>query len=203
MFQRMLQASQAVLLHPSVATFEEYEQDDFGGATVYVLVGAVLSAILGAIAYAIRGPSQAQLDAAADVSTTSSLAAVVGGNIVGALIGFLIYSVFVYALGRAFGGTGTLGQLAYDISLFWAPMAVVRALVDVVAIGPLAILTGIVGVALAIYNFYLTYLGVQSGMNLPSNKAIIIVLIPWMLFVLLVCVLIFALGALIGISQQQ
>ncbi|GAB4207018.1 MAG: Yip1 family protein [Roseiflexaceae bacterium] len=206
MFQRMLEASRAVLLHPSVSTFEEYEQDDFGAATVYVLVGAVLAAVLGAIAFAIQGAIQTPLPSSEGIDLNSargSLVGAIGFNIVGALVGFMIYSLFVYALGRAFGGTGTIGQLAYDISLFWAPMAVARALVDVIAIGPLALLTGVAALGLALYNIYLTYLGIQSGMNLPSNKALIIVLIPWVLLMLFICLLIVGIGVLIGTSQPQ
>src|SRR5215211_7445266 len=49
MFQQMLNASRAVLLRPSVATFEEYERDDLGEALIYTLIAAIAAAILRAI----------------------------------------------------------------------------------------------------------------------------------------------------------
>jgi len=58
----------------------------------------------------------------------------------GTLIGFFIFLGIVYLIGRAFGGTGNFGELAFDMSLFWAPLMVVRALISIIAIGPLAFL---------------------------------------------------------------
>jgi hypothetical protein len=200
MFQQMLNASMAVLRRPAVATFEEYERDDLGWATIYVAIGAVLAGILGAIAFAIQRPfieqqlrdAEGQLGGQIDLSGAmagQSITGAIFGNLFGTLIGFFIFLGIVYLLGRAFGGTGSFGQLAYDVSLFWAPLLVLRALISIIGIGPLAILTGLVSLAVAIYNIYLTYLGIQSGMNLPSNKALYVMLILVAIFVgLFVCV---------------
>lgn len=212
MFQQMLAASLAVLRRPSVSTFEEFERDDLGAATVYVLLGALLSGILGVIAYVIQRPfieqrlrqrPPDQPFAFDPVLMPGSLPAALGGNLIGALLGFFIFLALVFLLGRAFGGTGTFGQLAYDISLFWAPLAVIRALISLIAIGPLSILSGLALFAVGIYNLYLTYLGIQSGMNLPPRKALIIVLIPFILVIVLCCILALAVGWLISVSGQQ
>lgn len=216
MFRDMLNASLAVLRRPSVSTFEEFERDDLGAATVYVLIGALISAVLGAIAFAIQRPyieeqlrnlegqlggqfGQMPFD---NILTPGSLIGAITNQLVWALIGFFIFLGLVYLIGRAMGGTGTFGQLAYDIALFWAPLAVVRAAVSILAIGPLAFLTGLISLLVAGYNLYLTYLGIQSGMNLPPNKALIIVLIPFLLGLLACCALLFAAGWFITSVQS-
>jgi hypothetical protein len=211
MFQQMLNASRAVLLRPSVSTFEEYEKDDLGSATVYVVVAAIIAGILGAIAFAIQRPfiqaqlaqSGQQLPFDPNAITNTSIGGAIFGNLFGTLIGYFIFLGLVFGIAKLlFQGTGTFGQLAYDISLYWAPLLVIRALISIVGIGPLAILTGIVSFAVAIYNIYLTYLGVQAGMNLKPGQAIVTILLPVVLIVLVCCVFGAAIAALIGIASN-
>ena len=68
-----------------------------------------------------------------------------------------------------------------------ACQAVINALVGVISIGPLACPTFIVTIALAFYNLYLSWLSIQSGMNLPPNKALIVILLPFLAGLLLCC----------------
>ena len=187
-FQSMLNASMAVLRRPAVGTFEEYEKNNLQWATIYVAIAAVVSAILGAIAFAIQRPfieqqlrdAETQLGGQLDLTgalANRSLVGAIFSGLLGTLIGFFIFLGIVYLIGRAFGGTGNFGELAFDMSLFWAPLMVVRSLISIIAIGPLALLTGLVSLAIGIYNLYLTYLAIQSGMNLPKNKALYVILI--------------------------
>jgi hypothetical protein len=187
-FQYMFNASMAVLRRPAVGTFEEYEKNNLQWATIYVAIAAVVSAILGAIAFTIQRPyieqqlrdAQTQLGGQIDLTgglASQSLVGAIVSGLLGTLIGFFIFLGIVYLIGRAFGGTGNFGELAFDMSLFWAPLMVIRALISVIAIGPLALLTGLVSFVVAIYNLYLTYLAIQSGMNLPKNKALYVILI--------------------------
>jgi Yip1 domain len=171
-FQTMINSSMAVLQHPSVATFEEHEKNDLQSATIYVAIGGLLAGVFGAIAGAIR-----------NTSVSSGLIS----GILGALIGFFIYTGLVYLLGRAFGGTGNFGELAYDISLFSAPITAVGSLLGIVPI-----LGGIVALLLFLYQIYLTYLGIQSGMNLPKEKALIVMGIIFLIGVAIVaCIAVF------------
>jgi hypothetical protein len=218
MFQQMLNASRAVLFHPSVATFEEHERNDLGWATIYIAISAVISAILGAIAFALNRPyiEQQMRDlesrlggqplppfTAPFMGGQSITAAIIWG-LFGTLAVFFIWTGLVYVLGRAFGGTGAFGEVAYDIALFWAPIAVVRGLISVIAFGPVAFVGSLLGLAIFLYNFYLSWLSVQSGMNLPGGKALWVILIP-ILVVVLGCCGIFGLGflALLGASSQS
>ena len=216
-FPYMFNASMAVLRRPAVGTFEEYEKNNLQWATIYVAIAAVVSAILGAIAFTIQRPyieqqlRNAETQLGGQVDLTSALASrSIGGAIfsglLGTLIGFFVFLGLVYVIGRAFGGTGNFGELAFDMSLFWAPLMVVRALISIIAIGPLTILTGLVSVVIAIYNLYLTYLAIQSGMNLPKNKALYVILIIFGIFLAIgVCVFVVfaaALAALFSSTQR-
>jgi len=216
-FPYMFNASMSVLRRPAVATFEEYEKNNLQWATIYVAIAAVVSAILGAIAFAIQRPFIAQqlrdaetqlggqIDLTGALANRSFVGAIFSG-LLGTLIGFFIFLGIVYLIGRAFGGTGNFGELAFDMSLFWAPLMVVRALISIIAIGPLTFLTGLVSFAIGIYNLYLTYLAIQSGMNLPKNKALYVILIIFGIFLVIgVCVFVVfaaALAALFSSTQS-
>jgi hypothetical protein len=180
-FQTMLNGSMAVLQHPAVATFEEHEKNDLQSATIYVAIGGLLAGVFGAIGAAMR---------------QSSIGGGLIGSALGAIIGFYIYLGLVYLLGRAFGGTGNFGELAYDISLFSAPLTAVGSL-----LGIIPVLGGIAALVLGIYQIYLTYLGIQSGMNLPKDKAIIVMVIIFLIGVAIAaCIAVFAVAIIATLS---
>lgn len=194
----MINGSIAVLTRPSVATFEEHEQNNLGWATIYVVIGAVIVGILQAITAVIQGA------VSAPQTVQASPIGNIIGSVLGALIGFFIFLGIVYLLGRAFGGTGNFGELAFDISLYWAPLAVLQALVGVIAIGPLAILALLALLAVFGYNIFLTYLGIQSGMNLPSQKALYVVLILAGIAILLfICVAVIFGAAIAALMSEM
>lgn len=181
-FQTMFNSSMAVLQHPSVATFEEHEKNDLQAATIYVAIGGLISGVFGAIRGAI-----------AHTGVGSGLI----GGVLGALIGFYIYLGLVYLLGRAFGGTGNFGELGYDLSLFTAPLTAVGSLLAIVPV-----LGGIAALILGIYNIYLTYLGIQSGMNLPKDKAIIVMVIIFLIGAAIVACFVLLLAGLFFAASQ-
>ncbi|NJP04810.1 MAG: YIP1 family protein [Chloroflexaceae bacterium] len=218
MFQQMIQGSIAVLTRPSVSTFEEHEQDNLGWALIYVAIGAALSGLLGVVQFMVQrlelerqiAELRAQMSDLPPMFsqmmeaflTPPSLVGSILSNAIGAIIWFLLFLVFVYAIGRAFGGTGSFGELAFDIALFSAPLTVVGALLGIINIGPLGFIIAIVGLVLSIYQFYLTYLGVQSGLNLPSNKALYTMLLVIVMSILIACMLsifiAFLIAAIVG-----
>ena len=170
--QTMFNSSMAILQRPSVATFEEHEKNDLQGATIYVAIAGLIAGLLGAIGGAIRN---------------TGVGSALIGNLIGAIVGFYIYVGIVYLLGRAFGGTGNFGELAYDISLFSAPLTVVSSLLALIPV-----LGGIAALVLLIYNIYLTYLGIQSGMNLPKDKAILVMVIIFLVVAAIIaCIVLF------------
>lgn len=177
MFQEMINGSIAVLTKPSVATFEEHEKNNLAWALIYSVIAGVINAIIAVIGAAIGLGGMA---GAGDLGDGGAAAA--GGGVVGAILGGIFGTVIVlliswgitYALGRAFGGTGAFGELAWDLSLFGAPLTVASSVLGLIPfLGPIA------AIALLIYNLYLTYLAIQSGMNLPSQKALYVILIEF------------------------
>jgi hypothetical protein len=183
MFQEMINGSIAVLTKPAVSTFEEHEKNNLAWALIYSVIAGVINAILAAIGGALG------IGAVMDPTTGEQIQAGSAGLIGGIFAALALTPIFlligwgiVYGLGRAFGGTGQFGELAYDLSLFQAPTSVVGSLLNLIPIiGPIA------AFALGIYNLYLTYLAIQSGMNLPSNKALYVILILAAIFLLIFC----------------
>jgi hypothetical protein len=159
MFQELINGSIAVLTKPSVATFEEHEKDNLTWALIYSVIAGVINAVLAAIGAQISG-------------TGVGIGGAIVGGIFGTIIGLLISWGITFGLGRAFGGTGNFGELAWDFALFSAPLTVASSI-----LGLIPVLGGIAAIALLIYNFYLSYLAIQSGMNLPSQKALYVILI--------------------------
>lgn len=199
MFQQLITGSIAVLTRPSAPTFEEHEQDNLAWASLYVALGTLIVSVLSAISFVIQRPFleaqiadlQAQVDDLAAqgidtalfqgfvdafASSTTSPTGSITLSVAASLIGFFISLAVVWAIGRAFGGTGSFGQLGWDMALFSVPLSVISSAIAVVGIGPLAILTSLINLGLWFYNLYLTYLAIQAGMNLPSNKALYVML---------------------------
>lgn len=197
MFQAMVNGSIAVLTKPSVGTFEEHEQNNLAWALIYAAIAGVISALISAVTAPLRfGQVRQQLEAAgmAGAELEAMLAAQTGGGLVGsvmsALLGTIISSLIiwsvVYGLGRVFGGTGAFGELAWNISLFTSPLAVLYMIVSVIG-SLIPLLGGIVAFGLFLYGLYLDYLAIQSGMNLPSNKALYVILILFLIGFTLFC----------------
>ncbi|NCC32911.1 MAG: DUF1282 domain-containing protein [Chloroflexia bacterium] len=191
MIQEMINGSVGVLSRPSVATFEEYEKDNLGWALIYSVLAGVINAIISGIQATLFPPtvvSPQDVDLSevppelAQLLEGMSTGAAAAPNIWASVIGAIIFTPLVlliawgitFALGRAFGGDGKFGELAYNMSLFGAPITVIGSV-----FGLIPFLGGIAAFALFIYNLYLTYLAIQAGMNLPGNKALYIILIQF------------------------
>lgn len=212
MFQQMLNASRAVLLRPSVATFEEYERDDLSWALIYTVIGAVVAAILRAVGALVQRAAMQQQFAALEQQFGNSpmlpiVRSLIGGGglvatlvftLFAAVIGFFIGVGIIYLLGRAFGGTGTFGEMAYNIALYSTPITVLASLFSIIPI-----VGGLVALLLGIYQIYLNWLSIQAGMNLPGGKALWVILIPLIVVVVLCCGLFALIISFITIVSNQ
>jgi hypothetical protein len=200
MFQQMINGSIAVLTRPSASTFEEHEQNNLGWALIYSLIAGVINAIINWVGSLVF-PQQVDMPGMEPgmAAAQPGLFGLIIGSLIGTTIGLLIYWGIVYGLGRAFGGTGAFGELAYGFALFSAPLTVLGTLVGIIPV-----VGGFISLAVAIYSLYLTYLAIQSGMNLPANKALYVVLILLAIAVAIVaCIVIFfaaVIAALLGAS---
>jgi hypothetical protein len=176
MIQEMVNGSIAVLTNPSVQTFERHERDNLGWALIYAAIASVINGILLLIGTTITQQS-------------NPIFTILGG-VFGTIIGSLVDWGFIYLLGRAFGGTGSFGELAWGISLFSSPLSVAQFIVSYIPF-----VGWILSLALVIYGIYLNYLAIQSGMNLPSQKALYISIILLVILLLFRC---FTIGILAG-----
>lgn len=214
MFQAMINGSVAVLTKPSVASFEEHEKNNLAWALIYAAIAGVISSLINAVTAPLRlGQVRQQLEAAgmAGAELEAMLAAQSGGGLVGSVISTLLGTIIssliiwgiVYGLGRAFGGTGAFGELAWNISLFTSPLAVIFVIIGVIG-SLIPLLGGILAFGLFLYGLYLDYLAIQSGMNLPSNKALYVILILFLIGFTLFC-LVFgtAFLAIIGLGAAR
>lgn len=202
MIQEMVNGSIAVLSRPSVQSFEQHERDNLVWALIYAVIASVINGILAAITAPLQvGELRAQLETQGVPPDAIEAAIAQQGNpiiaiftgIFGTIIGSLIIWGFIYLLGRAFGGTGSFGELAWNISLFSSPLAVAQSIVSVIPLVGDILLLG-----LSIYGVYLTYLAIQSGMNLPSQKALYIAIILLVITLLFLCVTV-GLAAIVGL----
>lgn len=220
MLIEMIRGSRAVLLRPSVVTFETHERRRLGWALLYVLLGATITSALGWLTFLVQRPLLEQQTATV-VTYFTGLEARLGRDLpyevflaprssgipvltslISTMVGFLIYLGVVYALGRLLGGSGRFGELAYDIALFWVPIALAGSLVNLFSISWFSCLTAPLAVWVTAFGLYLTYLGVQSGLNLPPRRALVVVLIPTLFYLSLFCLALAAFVALVGLQAS-
>jgi Yip1 domain len=212
MFQEMINGSVAVLTKPSVSTFEEHEKNNLVWALIYAVIAGVINAIIQGLTAPFRvAQVQAQLQAQIDQlqaqgldtsAIEAALAQAAQPNIIGdafwaliaTIIGSLIGWGIIYGVGRAFGGTGQFGELAWNISLFSSPFAVISTLLSLI---PFA--GGIVAFLFSFYGFYLGHMAIQSGLNLPSNKALYVIGVLLLVWVVVICGLSILFGLALGL----
>lgn len=205
MLQQMLRGSRDIMLHPAVDTFEAHERGRLGWALLYVTIGATIAAALGWLTFVIQQPFLERQFAVLQAEVArleqqvgydlpieqffapSSAATPIASNVIGTLVGFLVYLGIIFLLGKALGGSGTFGELAYDLALFWVPITVISALLNVFSIGVFSCFTAPIVVFVTFYGFYLTFLSVRAGMNLPPGRALVLLAIPLLLFLSAFC----------------
>jgi Yip1 domain len=154
----MVNQSREVLTKRSVATFETFEnRGGLQSALIYMGIAAALSGVIG-LSGGLRGLLT---------------------GVIGTLVGFLVFTYLVYYIGKSQGGTGTLDQVAYTFSLFYAPLSVIFSVLSFVLV---ITLVGIfflpfLGILAIIANIYFAYLAVQSSMNLRDTSKVWLTLI--------------------------
>lgn len=154
----MIAHSRDVLTSPSVATFERYEkQGTLRDALIYVAIAAAITGLFG---------------------LAQGLGAFVG-NVLGTLLGFLVFTYLVHWLGTQRGGTGTLDEVAYSFALFWAPLAVLVSVVTLILVLTVigVLLVPLVAIAGLVVEVWFAYMATQSSMNLEPGRQTWVVLV--------------------------
>ena len=146
----MVRQSRTVLTQPSAATFERFEREgSLRDAIVYVALAGAVTGLFG---------------------LTEGL----GGflrNVVSTVVGFLIFVYLVQWLASRRGGTGTLDEVAYSFSLFWAPLSVLISVATLVLVLTIVgiLLVPLVALAGLALNVWFAYLATQASTNLEAG----------------------------------
>lgn len=179
----MISQSMAVLTKPGVSTFEEFEKR--GGereALTYVGVAAAISGV-AALIFGIFG------------GITAALVSGIFAFLI-PIISFYISAMVIHYVGTSQGGTGTKGEVFYTMALFMAPILAINGAVSSIPL--LNCLALPLTFALGIYQIYLGYLGIRSSMNLDQNKAIITMVVAFLIQLAIGFVFALALGLVMG-----
>lgn len=154
MTERMLGAARL-----DVATYEEVEHDASatGQAAVVVAIVAVASAI-GAIGGDGAGPI---------------------GALIGAVIGWLVWSGITYLIGdKLLGGTASWGELLRTLGFAQSPGVLF-------ALGIVPLLGGIVRVVVGIWILVAGVIAIRQALDFSTGKAILTVILGWLAMMLL------------------
>jgi hypothetical protein len=170
----MVNQSVTVLTKPGIATFEQFEKR--GGQREGIVYVAVAAAVAAAVALLVNlftiGP--------------------VGGIVTGVfafllpVLAFFVSAFIIFKVGQSQGGTGSQDEVFYTIALFQAPILAVNGV-----LGNIPLLNCVAApatLALSLYGVYLGYLAVRSSMNLDQNKAIITMVVAWIVQIILFAV---------------
>jgi hypothetical protein len=105
------------------------------------------------------------------------------GTLIGAFIGWLIWSGVTYLIGdKLLGGTATWGELLRTIGFAQAP--------GVVAIlGIIPILGGVVRVAVAIWMLVAGVIAIRQALDFSTGKAVLTAFLGWLAMVICMAVL--------------
>jgi len=188
MIQEMVTSSVAVFTNPSGQTFERHERDRLGWALMDAararVINGLLLAIISLLRMSVLEAHRTTQGVSPDVIGTTiaqpshPIVSIIGG-VCGPLIGSFVVWGVLDLLGRAFGGTG---RCAWDISRFSSPLSVSHGIVSSIPrIGWVASL------GLVCYGMCLTYLAIPSGMNLPSQQALVLSIILLVIGLLFWC----------------
>lgn len=168
--QSMFQQSLAVLLRPSIDTFERFEwRGGAPSAYQYVLIAAVISALVGAI-FAI-------LPNHGDVTFGFQFV----NRLVAIPVGFAAFTGMVYALSRAlYKGTGTYAEIAYTFALFYVPISILDSL-----LGWIPLVNYLMALLVPVILLYYGYIAVQSSTNVYNpNKSVVVLAISAIVYML-------------------
>jgi len=178
-----------VLIKPSATTFAQ-EQGKAAWNIIWTQLLA-LSIITGVFVFVVVSPYLPTTLSSVDISNSpNELSTIIDGSAINTaisstiftLLGFFIIVGTCYLIAKAFGGQGTFLAQSYSTALFYVPLNIV---IFVSRWIPL------VGNAVLIYEIVLSVSMIMAVHRLSRGKAIVVVLSPFIVLVVLLCVLFF------------
>lgn len=188
---------------------EKHENASLGTAILWIVIAAVIIALFAIIGVfiqkALGAPSSLALylkfvgvapdrisQILANIErgvTTSILSGIVRSLLLFPLV-FLITSGIYWLIARAFGGRGSFGLQSYMMASYFAPLMIVNA---VLALFPL--IGAFLGLLVSLYVVVLNYFAIKVAHKLEPNKALLTILLPYILAALFLCCIFLATGA--------
>lgn len=201
MFKQLLQNSLTVLRRPAVKTFQEVNVDNWQWAFLYLATGTVLATLVTMVTNALQASAREQqrlelLQRFGSSSFTSLLSNMqnpfftLATGIFSFFFVVLLWILLPYWLGRAFGGSKSFGNFAYNNSLFITPITILDSLLALTLSGLVGGLFLFLSLSLDAICFYLIYVNLQAALGLSKGKSALVIFIPIMLAVILFCGLI-------------
>ncbi|HHO55076.1 MAG TPA: hypothetical protein ENK21_01710 [Trueperaceae bacterium] len=165
----MISQSKQILLSPSIEKFEEFENS--GGvlaALLYVAIANIIASIISFTFINIRlGISITDM-----ISELSDIFTIATSFVI-PLIQLTVGALVLFVIAKFQNTSGSFKQIAYSLSLFWAPLTVIFSIVESVTL-LLTLRTGllnglvslnIVGLLELIPYFYFSFLAYEASLN--------------------------------------
>jgi hypothetical protein len=166
-----------------------------------MVIAGVVAAIFGLIQGLTSAGSVNAILAQADLppDVAAQLAPIIGpmmgagglAAIITVPLFFLIGAGIYHLLARALGGDGDFGIFTYLLATFQAPITIVSAVLGIVPF-----LGGCLALLLSIYSLVLTYFAIRVNYNLTGGRAIAVLLIPVLVFMVLGLCFVFMIAGL-------
>ena len=182
--QRMIRAARL-----DAGVYEELEADRSATSQAATAVGIV--AVCNGVGAALAAQFIARPEG---VPGPNPILALVGG-VVGALVGWLIWSYVTYFVGtRFFGGTATPGELLRTIGFAQSP-GVLNLLSFIPVVG------GIVALVTGIWALVAGIVAVRQALDFDTGKAILTTVIGWIFLVIVIVLVSVLIGGAIGLGM--
>ena len=182
--QRMIRAARL-----DAGVYEELEADRSATSQAATAVGIV--AVCNGVGAALAAQFIARPEG---VPGPNPILALVGG-VVGALLGWLIWSYVTYFVGtRFFGGTATPGELLRTIGFAQSP-GVLNLLSFIPVVG------GIIALVTGIWALVAGIVAVRQALDFDTGKAILTTVIGWIFLVIVIVLVSVLIGGAIGLGM--
>ena len=182
--QRMIRAARL-----DAGVYEELEADRSATSQAATAVGIV--AVCNGVGAALAAQFIARPEG---MPGPNPILALVGG-VVGALLGWLIWSYVTYFVGtRFFGGTATPGELLRTIGFAQSP-GVLNLLSFIPVVG------GIIALVTGIWALVAGIVAVRQALDFDTGKAILTTVIGWIFLVIVIVLVSVLIGGAIGLGM--
>ena len=201
MFKQLIQNSLAVLRRPTIKSFQEVNVSSWQWAFIYLAIGQVLTILITMVSNYFQAPAREQqrleiVRRFGENRFTSLLnnmqnplfTLVIG--LFGIFLVIFLWILLPYWLGRAFGGSKSFGNFAYNNSLFITPISILDSLLALTLSGLIGGLFLFLSLSLDAIRFYFVYVNLQAVMGLSKGKSTLVIFIPIVLAIFLFCGLI-------------